>query len=65
MAGRELIHFPFWAQLSSPPLFPVLSPPEPVAESPPYLKIAECIGPSRSDFDCRPTPVPQQIERHT
>jgi hypothetical protein len=35
MAAREVIHFPFGAQLSTRPKFPVLPLPEPVAESPP------------------------------
>jgi|ERR1035438_335343 hypothetical protein len=35
MAAKEVIHFPFGAQLSMRLLFPALLPPEPVAESPP------------------------------
>ena len=35
MAAREVIHFPFRAQLSSRPMFLARIPPEPVAESPP------------------------------
>jgi hypothetical protein len=35
MAVKEVIHFPFLAQLSSRPLFPGLPSPEPVSESPP------------------------------
>jgi len=35
MAAREVIHFPFWAQLASRPLLAVRIPPDPVAESPP------------------------------
>jgi hypothetical protein len=35
MAAEEVIHFPFWAQLSQRPNSPALSPPEPVAEPPP------------------------------
>ena len=37
MAVREVIHFPFRAQLVAHPELPVLFPPEPVAESPPQL----------------------------
>ena len=35
MAVRDVIHFPFWAQLSTPLWFPALLLPEPVAKSPP------------------------------
>jgi hypothetical protein len=35
MAARELIHFLFWPQLDSRPLFPTRFPSEPVGESPP------------------------------
>jgi hypothetical protein len=35
MAAREVIYFPFGAQLSTPPQFPALLPPEPAAKSPP------------------------------
>jgi hypothetical protein len=38
MAAEELIHFSFLAQLSQLANSPALSPPEPVAESPPSLK---------------------------
>ncbi len=38
MAVREVIYFRFGAQLSTRRLFPALSPPEPVAESPPDRK---------------------------
>ena len=37
MAAKEVIHFPFGAQLPTQPQFPVLVPPEPVAESPPQI----------------------------
>jgi hypothetical protein len=37
MAAREVIHFPFGAQLATRPQVPVLLPPEPVAESPPQI----------------------------
>jgi hypothetical protein len=35
MAAKEVIHFPFFAQLASRSFFPVQFPREPVAESPP------------------------------
>ena len=35
MAAEEVIHFPFWAQLSKRPNSPALFPPEPVAKPPP------------------------------
>jgi hypothetical protein len=40
MAAEEVIHFPFRVQLSLRPHFSALSPPEPVANPPPYVKIA-------------------------
>jgi hypothetical protein len=36
MAAEEVIDFPLWAQLSRRPCFSALSPPEPVAEPPPW-----------------------------
>ena len=47
MAGREVIHFPLWAQLSSHLFFRTLPPPEPAAESPPKLKFSERASPFR------------------
>jgi hypothetical protein len=35
MAAKEVIYFPFSAQLTSRSLFPVLIPPELISESPP------------------------------
>ena len=35
MAAKEVIHFPFGAQLPTQLQFPALVPPEPVAKSPP------------------------------
>jgi hypothetical protein len=35
MAAKEVIYFPFLAQLASHSFFPVQFPPKPVAESPP------------------------------
>ena len=35
MAAKEVIHFPFWAQLSERPVFPARLVPEPVSEPPP------------------------------
>lgn len=43
MAAEEVIHFPFWAQLSWRPNSPL--PPEPVAEPPPWLKMRRIFGP--------------------
>ena len=37
MAAKEVIHFPFGAQLSTHLQFPALVPPEPVAKSPPQV----------------------------
>ena len=45
MAAKEVIHFPPWAQLSRWPNSPALSPPEPVAESPPQLKTWRMFAP--------------------
>jgi hypothetical protein len=45
MAAEEVIHFPFWAQLSRCVNSPDLSPPEPVAESPPWLKTGWIFAP--------------------
>jgi len=38
MAAEEVIHFPFWAQLSRRPNSPILSAPEPVAKPPPLAE---------------------------
>jgi hypothetical protein len=37
MPAKESIYFSFVVQLTSRSLFPVLLPPEPVAESPPWV----------------------------
>jgi hypothetical protein len=50
MATQEVIHFPPRAQLSPRMLFPVRTPREPGAESPPSLKTAEEIFLVQSEF---------------
>jgi hypothetical protein len=59
MPAKEVIHFPFSAQLTSRSLLPALFPPEPVSESPPELS-PTCVSRVRSNsrpsrYPCAPT----------
>lgn len=56
MAGREVIYFPFEAQLSARPHFPTLLPPEPVAKSPPHKRRKSKARPRRSWLSCARRP---------
>jgi hypothetical protein len=55
MAVREVIHFPFKAQLSTRLQFPARFPPEPVAESPPKLQF------QRQNLRRRPAPLSRWV----
>jgi hypothetical protein len=64
MAAEEVIHFPFWAQLSTCPCSPALSPPEPVVESPPELKTGRIFVPSRATLSRSTIRVSHQHSEH-
>jgi hypothetical protein len=64
MAAREVIYFPFGAQLSTRPQCPALLPPEPVAESPSIQAIEKRTHCSRVDYGCARTPNPAKSPKN-
>jgi len=65
MAAREVIHFPFWVQLSTRQVFPAYVFPQPVAKSPPEVKSQEPNQDSHPDRMQRQRPRQSKTKTET